>query len=54
MNRFDILCADECFLTGSAAEVIAATSLDGRKIGTGVAGPVTKRILARFQQLVRE
>ena len=54
MNRFDILCADECFLTGSAAEVIAATSLDGRKIGAGVAGPVTKRILARFQQLVRE
>jgi branched-chain amino acid aminotransferase len=54
MNRFDVLNADECFLTGTAAEVIAATSLDGRTIGTGVAGPITKRILARFQQLVRE
>jgi len=54
MNRFDILSADECFLTGTAAEVIAATSLDGRKIGTGVAGPVTGRILARFRTLVRE
>ncbi len=54
MNRFDITGADECFLTGTAAEVIAATSLDGRVIGTGVAGPVTKRILARFQQMVRE
>ena len=54
MNRFDILNADECFLTGTAAEVIAATSLDGRTIGTGQAGPITKRILARYQQLVRE
>ncbi len=54
MNRFDILCADECFLTGTAAEVIAATSLDGTTIGTGHAGPVTKRILARFQEMVRE
>ncbi len=54
MNRFDILSADECFLTGTAAEVIAATSLDGTTIGTGSAGPVTKRILARFQEMVRE
>ncbi len=54
MNRFDILSADECFLTGTAAEVIAATSLDGVTIGTGQAGPVTNRILARFRELVRE
>lgn len=54
MNRFDILSADECFLTGTAAEVIAVSSLDGRTIGTGHAGPVTNRILARYQQLVRE
>ena len=54
MNRFDVICADECFLTGTAAEVIAATSPDGRKIGSGVAGPITGRILARFRTLVRE
>ncbi len=54
MNRFDILSADECFLTGTAAEVIAATSLDGATIGTGHAGPVTSRILARYQAMVRE
>ncbi len=54
MNRFDILSADECFLTGTAAEVIAATSLDGSTIGTGSAGPITGRILARFRELVRE
>ena len=54
MNRFDVLSADECFLTGTAAEVIAATSLDGRTIGTGQAGPITRRILERFHALVRE
>lgn len=53
INRFDIICADECFLTGTAAEVIAVSSLDGRKIRDGVAGPVTKQILARYQQMVR-
>ena len=54
LNRFDILSADECFLTGTAAEVIAATSLDGRTIGTGHAGPITTKILTRYQELVRE
>ena len=54
LNRFDILSADECFLTGTAAEVIAATSLDGRTIGSGHAGPITSKILTRYQQLVRE
>ena len=54
MNRYDVLSADECFLTGTAAEVIAVSSLDGRTIGTGHAGPVTMRILDRYKELVRE
>lgn len=54
INRFDIICADECFLTGTAAEVIPVSSLDGRKIRDGVAGPVTRQILARYQEMVRE
>lgn len=54
MNRYDVLSADECFLTGTAAEVIAVSSLDGRTIGTGHAGPVTMRILERYKELVRE
>ncbi len=54
MNRYDILSADECFLTGTAAEVIAVSTLDGRKIGTGHAGPITLRILDRYKQMVRE
>ncbi len=54
MNRFDVVISDECFLTGTAAEVIAVSELDGRPIGTGKAGPVTKKILERYQSLVRE
>jgi len=51
MSRHDIYTADECFLTGTAAEVIAVVSLDGRKIGDGVPGPVTKDLRNHFQQL---
>jgi branched-chain amino acid aminotransferase len=51
--RHDIFTADECFLTGTAAEVIAVVSLDGRKIGTGKPGPVTNQLLALFRKLTR-
>ena len=53
MTRHDIYVADECFLTGSAAEVIAAVKLDGRTIGTGKPGPVTLDLKERFEKLVR-
>ncbi|HIE99516.1 MAG TPA: branched-chain-amino-acid transaminase [Planctomycetes bacterium] len=49
--RHDIFVADECFLTGTAAEVIAAVSLDGRTIGSGRPGPVTSDLLERFRNL---
>jgi len=51
---FNVYNADECFLTGTAAECIPVTSADQRKIGNGVAGPVTKRILELYQKYVRE
>jgi branched-chain amino acid aminotransferase len=51
--RHDIYVADECFLTGTAAEVIPVVSLDGRAIGEGRPGPVTRDLLARFQKLTR-
>jgi len=44
--------ADECFLTGSAAEVIAVTKIDGAIIGTGKAGPVTQKLLAAFRAYI--
>ena len=54
LNRFDVYTADEVFFTGTGAEVIHANSLDGRVIGDGKAGPVTRDLRDRFQRLVRE
>ena len=45
--------ADECFLTGTAAEVIPVVGVDGRKIGSGKPGPVTQDLSKRFKQLTR-
>ncbi len=53
LSRHDIYVADECFLTGTAAEVIAVVSLDGRTIGSGKPGPITKDLLERFRELTR-
>ncbi|MDR0870454.1 MAG: branched-chain-amino-acid transaminase [Planctomycetaceae bacterium] len=50
MTRHDIYTADECFLTGSAAELIPVVKLDGRPIGGGKPGTLTKKLLARFQE----
>ena len=53
LTRHDLYIADEMFLTGTAAEVVAVVSLDGRKIGTGEPGPVTRDLLERFRALTR-
>lgn len=53
LNRYDVYTADEAFFTGTAAEVAAIRSLDGRIIGTGKMGPVTKDLTARFQKITR-
>ena len=51
--RHDIYIADECFLTGSAAEVVPVVSLDGRDIGEGAPGPITLELLEKFQAFAR-
>lgn len=53
MDRHDIYTADECFLTGTAAEVIPVIECDARLIGDGRPGPITKDLLRRFHALVR-
>ena len=51
--RHDLYTADECFLTGTAAEVIPVVEIDGRKVGAGLPGPVTARLTREFHALVR-
>ena len=53
LTRYDIYTADEFFLTGTAAEVIAAVKLDNRVIGEGKPGAITNRIIARFRELTQ-
>lgn len=53
MTRYDIYTADECFLTGTAAEVIPVVRLDHRPIGSGSPGPVTSKLIAKFRELTR-
>ena len=48
----DVYAADECFLSGTAAEVIPVTRADDRAIGTGAPGPVTKRLFRAFREYV--
>lgn len=51
---FNVYNADECFLTGTAAEAIPVSMVDGRVIGTGNAGEVTKTLLAAFKAYANE
>ena len=51
LTRYDIFTADECFLTGTAAELVPVVRVDSRVIGDGRPGPVTLRLLERFRHL---
>lgn len=52
LTRYDAWTADECFLTGSGAEIVPVIEIDGRKIGDGKPGPITGNILKTFRTKV--
>jgi branched-chain amino acid aminotransferase len=54
ITRHDVFVADECFLTGTAAEIVPVVKADARLIGNGKPGPITTRIIARFREITRE
>ncbi len=53
LTKHDVYIADECFLTGTAAEVAPVVKVDDRTIGDGVPGPVTRDLKERFHALAR-
>jgi branched-chain amino acid aminotransferase len=53
LTRHDVYVAHECFLTGSAAEVVPVVKVDSRVIGRGEPGPITRDLIARFRKLTR-
>ena len=54
MTRHDLFIADECFLTGTAAEIIPVVKVDGRQIGDGKPGPITRDLMESYHRLTRE
>ena len=51
LTRHEVYTADECFLTGTAAEIIPVVKVDGRAIGDGRPGPVTKKMMSMFHAI---
>jgi branched-chain amino acid aminotransferase len=53
LTRHDVYVADELFLTGTGAEIIPVVKVDGRAVGGGKPGPITRQLRERYQVLVR-
>jgi branched-chain amino acid aminotransferase len=53
LTRYDLFNADECFVTGTGAEIMPVVKIDGRKIGAGTPGPLTKRLVAEYHALTQ-
>ncbi|NOZ24285.1 MAG: branched-chain-amino-acid transaminase [Planctomycetes bacterium] len=53
LSRYDVYSAEECFLTGTGAEIIPVVKVDGRIIGDGKPGPITRKLLKEFRKLTK-
>ena len=53
LTRYDLFCADECFLTGTGAEIVPVVKIDGRVIGGGKPGPVTRQLEDDYHALTK-
>jgi branched-chain amino acid aminotransferase len=54
LQRHDLYVADECFLTGTGAEVVPVTRIDGRAVGNAQPGPISRRLIDAFRRHIRE
>jgi len=53
LTRYDLFNADECFLTGTGAELIPVVKIDGRVIGNGKPGRLTKKLVQKYRELTQ-
>jgi branched-chain amino acid aminotransferase len=51
VTRYDLFNADECFLTGTGAEIMPVVKIDGRVIGTGKPGKITRGLVEKYHAL---
>jgi len=54
ITRHEVYISDECFLTGTAAEIIPVVMVDGRKIGDGKPGKLTSTLLKKFREMTKK
>ena len=53
LTRYDLYNADECFLTGTGAEIVPVVKIDERRIGNGKPGKITKKLVKAYQELTK-
>jgi branched-chain amino acid aminotransferase len=53
LTRYDLFNADECFVTGTGAEIVPVVRIDGRVIGTGKPGPLTRKLVSDYHALTK-
>jgi branched-chain amino acid aminotransferase len=53
LTRYDLFCADECFITGTAAEIVPVVKIDGRVIGNGKPGKLTLKLSEEYHALTK-
>jgi len=53
LTRYDLFNADECFLTGTGAEIVPIVKIDGRVIGTGKPGAITTKLVTQYHALTK-
>ena len=51
LTRYDLYNADECFITGTGAEIMPVTAVDSRKIGSGIPGKITRMLIKKFKSI---
>jgi len=54
LTRHEVYISDECFLTGTAAEIIPVVKVDGRRIGAGKPGKMTLNLTRKFKEITRK
>ena len=53
LTRYDLFNAEECFLTGTGAELVPVIKIDGRVIGNGRPGPITRQLVSQYHALTK-
>jgi branched-chain amino acid aminotransferase len=54
ITRHEVYISDECFLTGTAAQIVPVVKVDGRTIGTGKPGKLTLSLMRKFKELTKK